>query len=110
MGDLFLPVLTGLFCDLALSPLQDINEVILDQIAVREHEGYEGSFVTKGLCQQHKTFRACLQRVCQIREFKDKNTHFHVSTAICAPKNFEMGMMFTGRGTLGFLRRRLNTF
>lgn len=110
MGDLFLPVLTELFCDPALSPLQDINEVILGRIAAREHEGCEGSLVTKGLCQQHKTFRACLQRVSQIREFKDKNMHFHVSTTICAPKNLEMGVMFTGRGSLGFLRRKLDPF
>lgn len=100
MDSLFLPILTKLFCDSGLSPLKDINEVILGQTAVREHEGYEGSLVTKGLCQQHKTFRARLQGVSKIREVKDKSKHFHVSTTVCPSKNFEMEIMFIERGDL----------
>lgn len=31
-------------------------------------------------------------------EFEGKNKHFHVSTAICPSKNFEMEIMFIERG------------
>ena len=78
MGHLFLPILTELFCDPGLSPLgvwlspgKDIKEIISGQAAGTEHEGCEGPLVTHALSQRHKTYRACLQRVCKIRETED---------------------------------------